>query len=116
MSYNNRKKSISTFALFVLAGLFFVSMMYEITSDGITAIFEWLPVIEWANLAGDIVVNLIQAVIFTVVATYTGSRYITGAGMGAYRKRQGSLSGSNYSKQRKTSPKRIKSSSMRDKL
>lgn len=77
MSYNNsyNKQRISTFVLFTLAGLFFVSLLYEVTSDGVTAAFEWLPAIEWANFAGDTVVNVLQIVIFSLVAGAAGSQY-----------------------------------------
>ena len=90
MSYNNnyKKQRISTFVLFFMAGLFFVSLIYEVTSDGVTAIFEWLPAIEWANFAGDTVVNVLQILIFSLVAGAAGSRYNHSGrnDMGQYRK------------------------------
>ena len=86
-NYNQNKQRISTFLLFFMAGLFFVSLIYEVTSDGVTAMFEWLPAIEWANFAGDTVVNVLQIIIFSVVAGAAGSRYNHSGrnNMGQYR-------------------------------
>lgn len=89
MSYSNnyQKQGISTIVLFALAGLFFVSLIYEVTSDGVTAAFEWLPTIEWANFAGDTVVNALQMTIFSILAGALGTRYSQGGrnNMGGYR-------------------------------
>ena len=85
MSYQNngynssyKKRTVSPYVIFALAGLFFVALMYEVTSDGVTALFEWLPAIEWANMAGDVVVNVLQIAIFSFVAALTGSPYKSG--------------------------------------
>ena len=95
MSYNNnyqsdgyKKSTVSPFMIFALAGLFFVALMYEVTSDGVTALFEWLPGIEWANMAGDVVVNVLQIVIFSFVASLTGTQYQSGRTKSDHYKRK----------------------------
>ena len=95
MSYNNnyrnngyKKRTVSPFLIFALAGLFFVALMYEVTSDGVTALFEWLPGIEWANMAGDVVVNVLQIVIFSFVASLTGTSYQSGRTTSGHYKRK----------------------------
>ena len=95
MSYNNnyqssgyKKRTVSPFLIFALAGLFFVALMYEVTSDGVTALFEWLPAIEWANMAGDTVVNILQIIIFSFVAALTGTQYQSGRTSSGYYNRK----------------------------
>lgn len=90
-----RNGRINTLFLVALVGVFFVSLMYEVTSDGVTALFEWLPGIEAANFTGDTIVNVIQIVIFSVIAAATGTGY-RGPGWraGAYAKK--AVSEENY--------------------
>ena len=77
-SYNNGYKSNTktNMTVIVLCGLFFLSLIYEVTSDGVSTFLAWLPPIQWANFAGDAVVNILQIVIFSIVAGAAGGKYV----------------------------------------
>ena len=83
-----KKRDVNTLVLFALVGIFFVALMYEVTSNGVTTFIGWLPGVDEANFAGDTVVNIIQIVIFSFVAALTGTPY-SGSQLksGQYRKK-----------------------------
>ena len=90
MSYNNnyRRQRMNTVILFALVGIFFVSLMYEVTSDGVTAFFDWLPPIKWANFTADTIMNGLQLIIFSILAAALGTQYHQSGrnNVGTYRK------------------------------
>ena len=107
MSYSNnryKKQNINIVVLFVLAGIFFVSLMYEVSSDGVTAFFDWLPPIKWANFTADTIMNGLQLIIFSILAAALGTQYRQGGrnSVGAYRENDNfqSYPGSNRTSQK----------------
>ena len=85
---NGRKVRINTLFLMVLVGVFFVSLMYEVSSDGVTVFLGMLPGVDEINLTGDVIVNTIQIIVFSILAAATGTGY-RGPGWraGAYAKK-----------------------------
>ena len=58
-----------------MCAIFCLSLVYEVYSDGVTAFLNWLPGLPWANFAGDTIMNVVQIVIFSLVAGAAGGTY-----------------------------------------
>lgn len=67
---------LTRFRVRLLLGIFFMLVIYEVATDGISSLLSFIPPAEWANFASDTVLNVLQIVIFSIVSTAVGARYV----------------------------------------